>query len=207
MLRTDHNFAEAVERAVRDAERRTRAEIVVVAAARSGSYLDLALIAGGAFGLLTLALALFSPLLVSPLLLAIELPLVVAVAAWGVNRTPGLLRRLIRRERAQKQVARAAAWHFVHEAVHGTRGRTGILVYVSILEERVTVVPDLGVAATAPQALLNGLPWGPIQDAARVRSTSDLVRGLVAMGELLRERLPGDAADANEMPDAPRIVE
>jgi putative membrane protein len=49
-------------------------------------------------------------------------------------------------------VHRAARATFVERGVHGTRERSGLLVYVSWLEQQVALVPDLGLArAVGPE--------------------------------------------------------
>jgi putative membrane protein len=206
MIRTDRSFSDAVAEAVRAAERGTMAEIVVVVAARSGSYLDVALIAGAAVAGIALAVAIFAPAVFHPLVVAVEVPVAFGVAAWLVHRSPGLLSWLAPRERARAQVERAAAAHFLAEAVHGTKARSGLLVYVSVLEEHATLVPDLGLQGRVPAPLWTTVRFADRGDGRRVRTTDDLLRGIKAIGGLLRERAPGERGDVNEMPDAPRIV-
>jgi len=206
MLRTDRTFSEAIERAVGEAERGTAAELIVVAAARSGSYWDVALALGAAFALLVLLIALFAPTTFRPIAVAVEIPLAFALASWLAHRTPGLMRALVPAARRRKHVERAAAEHFLAEAVHGTRGRTGLLVYLSLLEEQVALVPDLGLEGRIPSAVWADLRWSTTGDPSRPRTLEDLLRGIEQIGAILRLRIPADATDANESPDAPRIV-
>jgi putative membrane protein len=206
MIRTDRSFSDAVAEAVRAAERGTAAEIVVVVAARSGSYLDLALIAGAAIAAVVLAVALFAPAVFPPLAVALEVPVAFGVTAWLLNRTPGLLSWLVPRVRARGQVERAAAEYFLAEAVHGTNAHTGLLLFVSVLEERATLVPDLGLQGRVPEPLWMTVRFAERGDGRRVKTRDDLLRGIAAIGGLLRERAPEDRGDVNELPDAPRIV-
>ena len=206
MIRIDRTFSEAVERAVREAERGTSAELIVVVAARSGSYLDVAGALGAAVAVLVLLAALFAPIPFHPLAVAIEIPLAFGIAAWLAHRTPGLLRALAPAARLRKQVERAAAEHFLAEAVHGTRGRTGLLVYLSLLEEHVALVPDLGLEGRVPSAAWSAVRWSVSGDPSRPRTQEDLVRGIEGVGAILRARVPADGRDVNEIPDAPRIV-
>jgi putative membrane protein len=206
MIRTDRAFSEAIERAVGEAERGTSAELIVVTAARSGSYRDVAGAAGAASALIVLLVALFAPAQVPPVAVAIDVPLVFALATWLTHRTPALLRTLVRAARRRRHVERAAAAHFISEAVHGTRERTGLLVYVSLLEQQVALLPDLGIDGRIPRAVWADVRWGAGDDPSRPRTLEDLVRGIGQIGALLRSRLPAGAADVNESPDAPRIV-
>ncbi|HJQ99372.1 MAG TPA: hypothetical protein VJ826_13750 [Candidatus Polarisedimenticolaceae bacterium] len=197
MIRTDASFVASVERAVREAERGTSAELVVVVAARSGTYRDVAVIAGACAATAVLLVALFARRIFPPMAVAVEVPATLALVAWLVHRLPSVLRFFISEARAKRQVERAAAWWFVEEAVHGTKARTGVLVYLSLLEQRVAVVPDLGLSAAIPDGMLRTMPW---------RTADDVVKGIATLGALLCERCPGTASDPNELPDTPRIV-
>ncbi len=205
-MRIDSSFSEAVERAVRGAERGTAAELIVVVAARSGSYLDIAGAAGAAAAMLVLLVALFAPAVFHPVAVALEIPFACGLVAWLAHRSPGLLRALAPEARLRKQVERAAAEHFLAEAVHGTRGRTGLLVYLSLLEDRVALVPDLGLEGRVPSAAWAEVRWSATRDPSRPRTQDDLVRGVEQIGAILRQRMPAQGTDLNELPDAPRIV-
>ena len=206
MMRIDRTFSEAVERAVRAAEAGTAAELIVVVAARSGSYLDIAGALGGVVALLVLLVALFAPAAFHPIAVAVEIPLAFGFTAWLTHRTPGLLRALAPAARRGEQVERAAAAHFLSEAVHGTRRRTGLLVYLSLLEQRVALLPDLGLLGRVPPAAWSELRWSTTGDPSRPRTQDDVVRGIEQIGTILRARMPEEGTDVNEIPDAPRIV-
>jgi putative membrane protein len=206
MIHTDRPFVEAVERAVRDAERGTAAELIVVVAARSGMYLDVAGAAGAAVALLVLLAALFAPFEVHPAAVAIEVPLAGLIAAWLAHRVPSLLRLLAPEARIRGQVERAAASHFIGEAVHGTRGRTGLLIYLSLLEQRAALVPDLGLDRHIPRGLWTDVTWGADGGGTGPRTLEGVIQGIGEIGALLRHRLPADRHDVNESPDTPRIV-
>jgi len=205
-MRTDQTFSETIERAVREAERGTAAELIVVAAARSGSYLDVALAAGAGFAMVVLLFALLAPVTFRPIAVAVETPLAFALAAWLAHRTPAVLRAFVPAGRMRRQVERAAAAHFIAESVHGTRNRTGLLVYISLLEEQVALVPDLGLAGRIPDAFWTEVRWSATGDSSGPRRLEELVRGVEQIGAILRARIPADATDLNESPDAPRIV-
>ena len=205
MLHTDARFAETIERAVHEAEAKTDAEIIVVAASRSGSYRDLAIAVGALAALAALVFLLFSPLAFSPIYIPIDLVLVLGLAAWVADRSPALLRLVATRARKDRQVEEAAAAAFHQEAVHGTRGRTGVLVYVSALEDRVEVIPDAGVAARVPQGELNKVRWGPHPDGRTPGDLGQFVEGLKQLGAVLGTRIPALADNPDEVTNAPRI--
>lgn len=198
MLLSHPDFSARIETLVAEIERSTDAELVVVAARRSGSYRDLGLLAGVAVALVALGGLLFAPLEFHPLSVPIYVLGVGALAAWTVGRSPALLRRLARPARCRRQVEDAARVAFVEEAVHGTRARTGILVYVSEAERRCALVRDLGLDGRIPGAAWTRLDLG-VHDLA---SFEALLR---AVGAVLAAHLPARADNPNELPDAPRV--
>jgi putative membrane protein len=206
MIRTGKDFSEAVERAVRDAERGTAAELIVVVARRSGSYLDVALAVGAAAAMVALLVALFAPKVFLPAAVAVEVPVVFGLVAWLAHRTPRLLLALCPAWRVKRHVERAAASHFLDEAVHGMKARTGLLVYVSLLEETVLLLPDLGLEGRLPSAAWSEIRWSATGEPSRPRTQDDVVRGIAAIGAILKERVPSDVGDVNESPDAPRMI-
>lgn len=205
MIRYDARFRETVETAVRRIERATSAEIVVVASSRSGSYRDLAAIAGAGAAWLSLAVLVYSPFVFLPTWMAIEVGALGLGAGWLAHRSPWLLRLLAGPARTKRQVETAAKAAFMDESVHGTRGRTGILVYASLLEERVVLIPDAGLAAKVPGGAWNALRFGPGPDPARLASLDGFLAGLDSLGAILAREFPAPADDRNELPDTPRI--
>jgi putative membrane protein len=206
MIRTDRAFSDAVAAAVREAERDNAGELIVVVAARSGSYLDVALGVGAGLAMSVLLVALFAPATFHPVAVAVEIAVAFAAGAWLTHRTAPVLRTLAPASRRHRHVMRAASERFLAEAVHGTRARTGLLVYLSLLEERVVLLPDLGLDGRIPRALWSEVRFSTGADPDRVRTTEDFVRGIGEIGALLRARVPAADVDGNESPDAPRIV-
>lgn len=193
------NTAATLEAAVRAHEARTSAEICVVLAARSGSYRDLALGLGLGVAWVLLTIMVLSPLEFAPVAAVVELPLVALAVGWAAHRSPRLLRALAGRARLQRQVEVASAAAFHQEEVHLTRERTGVLVYLSVLEGRAMVLADAAVEGLIPAARLRELPWGGL------RTTEQALAGLEALAALLAEALPPTSDNPNELPDAPRL--
>jgi putative membrane protein len=199
VLHTDQRFSDAVAAAVATIEASTDAEIVVVAAPRSGSYRDLALTAAGVITLAALGGFLFMPWEVAPLGVLVETALVAVVSAWLLDGNVPI-RLLARAARMEEQVQLAAAAEFHREAVHATPNRTGLLVYVSALEQQVVLIPDVGLDARIPRGAFAG--------ARRDLHHADLdhfLSGLTKVGALLAAHVPKRADDAIDLPNAPRI--
>jgi putative membrane protein len=200
MIHTDPSFSEVVAARVAAVERRTDAELVVVVAGRSGRYADVSARAAS-----VVALAVAAVLLAIPWSIGEPWFLVDVTVAWllaeRASQAPGALRRLTRADRRAGQVRDAAHLAFQEEVVHGTARRTGVLVYVSLLEGRVEVVPDLGVEGAVPRGELQAAV-----DVLRHDDVAHLLAGLDALGDVLARHLPHRAdSDETDLADAPRI--
>lgn len=200
-MKHDARFSEAVASAVTEIERTTDAELVVVAASRSGNYDDVSARGAALVALLTGVLLILSPFHVQLVWWAVD----VLVVGWLAERTlrrAGPVRWLTRKARRHEQVRAAAEREFVREAVHGTPNRSGILIYVSALEGRVELIPDLGVDGMVPQAEL-----AAVRDALDAHTVEGFVAGLHALGEVLSRRVPSRPdSDAFDLPNEPRVL-
>ena len=198
MLQTNPAFSDAVEAAVGRIEASTQAELVVVVAGRSGSYRDLSLLAGICAAALGLVVALFAPADFHAAWIPVDLMLLFAGIAWASRRVPWVMRLLASSDRKSDQVDHAANAAFHEEAVHATRDRCGVLIYLSLLEDQIRVIPDVGVSGHVPPAILDSLDWS-FQDL------DALLAGLDALGLVLAEHLPSQGESENLISNAPRI--
>jgi uncharacterized membrane protein len=199
-VRGDAAFATKVEQVVAAIEAKTDAEVVVVAAPRSGSYRDVTAAGASVVAWVSMNLAFFLPFEVHPIALSLELVGVWALAAWLLSG-PGALARMLPAARRTRQVREAAMAEFHREAVHATPRRIGVLVYVSFLEQAVEILPDVGLEAVIP-----GGRWAEARGRFDVRTLDGFCAGLEAIGALLADAVPAsETGPGLELSDAPRI--
>jgi putative membrane protein len=174
----------ALTEAVREVEACTSAELVVAVRARSGSYLHADLIVGIVVGLAALAFLLFSKREFGLLAFIVDTVVTGLLGGLIASRFPGL-RRILTRPAVRRRLAETAARSlFVEKRVHGTAGRTGFLLYVSVLEREAVFVTDVGLeplAATeawqkAIRAIEAGVHQGEdgVRIAERVRAFANV---------------------------------
>ena len=206
---------ERIREAVAAAERQTSGEIVPYVVRASGSY-PVAVWRGASAGALlaaVLALAVawaYDGWGLGWLYSAWGMALAVALggvagAVLGATLDP-LRRRLAGAASLDETVHRRAAQAFLDEEVFDTRDRTGILLFVSLLEHRIEVVGDAGINAKVEPG-----EWAEV--VARLRAgivRGDLASGIVdavgLCGDLLHRR--GVAIrpdDTDELPDDVRV--
>jgi len=193
--------------AVREAEKGTSGEVVVVITDASDDYDEARWRA--AFGLAGLVMLAdlgyrhFAPFWLSWNADAVWLGVWGAGALGYMAASWAPLRRaLIGRERMALRVRRAAEGAFTAERVFETRDRTGILIFLSLLEHQVRVLPDAGIAAKAPETEWASVVSTMVQGMKAGRPTDAVVTAVRSCGDILRAAgFTARPDDANELPD------
>jgi putative membrane protein len=201
-----------ISSAIHDAERATSGEIVPFVVEQSDYYAEAiwrAAAIGGAVALVALAVA--------QLLADFWMPLgVVGVALAGIGLAalagivvalvPSLRCLLVGDRQITHRVMQRAVEAFVAEEVFLTRDRTGILIFLSLLERKVVVLGDSGINAKVKpedwdeivRIITHGIRSG--------RPADGLVEAIARCGRLLVEHgFAVRADDTNELPDALRF--
>jgi putative membrane protein len=191
---------ERIEAAVRAAEAGTSGEIVVQVVRRSDAF------AASPWRLAVLAAAvvfLAAGWLVPHLsLLALFGLQVAAVAtAHAVCRIDAARRLCIREDELERAAARGALGAFREHVARRTEGRTGILIYLSLLEHRVVVLGDDAI----DRALGPDETWQAVVDCVLggVRAghaAAGIVRAVELCGAMLTHPLPSVPGDRDEIP-------
>lgn len=186
--------------AIRQAEARTSGEIVTVIAGASGDYfyyptLWAALLAIVA-PLVPMALTVsFAPLGI------IELQLLVFVLLALAFRWPPLKRYLVPRAVKQQYCARRAREQFLAQNLHTTRGRTGVLLYVSVFEHHVELLADAGIHAKVPTGTWDGVVANFTRQVKAGQVAGGFNEAVAAIGRELAGHFPAEGANPNELPD------
>lgn len=198
----DDAAKEAFTEAIRKVESDSSVEVVIKVRHHSGSYLHADLLFGMIAGLATLALMLFAPRLHFSITAIFIDPIIVGIA-FGLLSTqlPFVRRHLTLPSKRRQRIRQAAQAGFFRRGVRMTTGRTGILVYASLLEREVELVCDSGV----DEAMADGEI-----EAERDRLTQALradfrgvalAKAIEGLSGLCATRLPGAEDDVNELPD------
>ena len=200
---------ERIRQAVQQAELVTKGEIVPMIVPASALYREASYRTGLILALLSLAF-----------LLTVEtywLPwgwhagnagwlLLVVVAAFGLGqwlgRVPSVIRLVTSRERMAHKVTLRAEQAFYKHGLHNTKGRTGILILVSLLERRVHVLADKGINDHVPAGTWDGLVNGIVDGIRTGQATDAICAAIAKCGALLAQVSPAGAGEnPNELPD------
>lgn len=199
---TDRN---RISRTITRAEKKTSGEIVAVISASSDDYIFIPL-------LWAALAALAVPLILFPLtdlqvghIYGVQLlvfAILSLVSQWRPLRL-ALVPRRIKRARAHQH----AMEQFLAQNMHTTKGRTGVLIFVSVAERFAEVIADEGIYEKVPPEAWDGIV---------VQLTSHIGQGQVADGfssaikmsaDILAEHFPPGAGDDNELPDRLIVLE
>lgn len=192
--------------AVKDVESQTAAEIVVAVRARSGSYRHTDHVVGALCAFATLLVLLFHPIAFAVEWMPANVLLAFVLGELASITLPGLRRALTSRKVMNDNVRLFARSAFIEMGISQTRGRTGVLVYVSFLERRVDVIPDSGVHVA--EMMKAGTGWGKaltaLDDSLSGSPNLDaFLAGVRLLAAPLAAALPVQPDDINELPDEP----
>jgi len=178
--------------AIREAERRTAGEIVVVVAARASAYRSVpllyALLGGLAAPWPLIWLTALSAARIFALQLIVALVVLILFSLPKRSYVPGFMRHARCRE--------AAAREFAARGLARTRGRTGVLIYVAAAEHYAEVVADAGIAAHVDETVWRDI-IAKLVAALRTGQPADgLATAVNRVGEVLAQHAPrGDNRD------------
>ena len=191
----------ALQGAISGIEARSSAELVVSVRSRSAAYLHADILVGALAALGALAFLLFSPWPFALHWFLIDPIMVGGLVALAASRLPPIRRALTPRAVRESRVRAAAGSLFLERGVHHTRGRTGILLYISLLERRALLIADAAVEREVPRR-----EWRAATAAIERVVTSggdgvEVARALAPLGDLLALHLPRATGDINELAD------
>jgi len=196
----DSNARSEFEKAVAAIEATSAVEVVVAVRRCSSIHLHAHVVAGATATAIVTAYMLFSASVFGLWALLLDPLLVGAAVGLSVEFAPWLKRLLTPRAHLRDVVRRQAQATFLQRRVHATRGRSGLLVYVSLVERAAVVVADIeletgwtdGERAVAERALTAAIAGGGVAVAT----------ALGALVQPLSVAMPRTEGDVNELPDA-----
>lgn len=192
--------------AVRAVEAKSRAEIVLAVRPRSDSYNRGPLLFGVVVAWAVLGFELFSAYEFPLDAIFLEPAMIGACAAFLAASLPASTRILTSAKKRRESVERAARATFQERGVGLTRERTGVLLYLSLLERDAVVVADKGVTDVVPPDVWTPLLTRVAASARSARDAAGLARAVLLLAEPLAAELPARADDVDELPDIEEAV-
>lgn len=192
---------EAIHGEIIAAEKRTVGEILPVVVERSDPH------PGAPWTAACLMTLLGSALLVGILPWDSPTALVLCQLGMGLGGfllaryLPDFRRRFVRTARHRAVAEEQAFQEFYGNGLHETEGRTGVLIFVSLLERRVVVLADQGIAAKVEPELWGETDGAVLEGIRGGNLREGLVAGIRKCADVLAEHFPWEDGDRNEIPD------
>ncbi len=136
-----------------------------------------------------------------------SLALLAGVLGFFFVRWNAFAKRLLAGHRTmERHLGQRAAEAFISEEVFKTRERTGILIFVSLLEHRVMVLGDSGINAKVKHEEWHGIVETIVRGIRSGKPADGLVEGILESGTLLaRHDVQRRSDDQDELPDGLRM--
>jgi len=196
----DADARKAFARAVETIENASAVEVVIAIRQRSATYRHANALVGAVVAFAGLAAMLFSDHAFGLASILVDPFVVGGLAGLVVELLPQIKRGLTGKARLRGEVLRAARATFVERGVHATTGRSGVLVYISWLEQDIALVPDLGLAAVLPDGALAEAE-AKLRPLLRAGGAA-VAKELEQLAAMMAAAMPHQDDDVNELPDA-----
>ncbi len=193
------NDAERISAAITHAERGTSGEIVAVVAEQSSRYQHIPFMWAALLAqIVPWPLIHFTWMKVQWIFL---IQLLVFLALLALAWHPKVRMSLVPRSIANANARRRASEQFLAQNLHTTAGRTGVLLFVSIAEQRVEIIADSGIDARVPKGTWQTIVDDFTREIGAGRPVDGFVHAIRRIGEHLAEHFPPGSIDPNELPD------
>jgi len=202
--RFDQTATDTLARAVREIEKTTDAEIVIVVRGRSGSYRHADYLCGAVLAFLVLLFVLFSPFEFHTYWVPFDVVALFVVGAFISSRTDAIRRALTTGNSRTKAARAGAAAMFYEAGIANTHAENGVLIYLSLLERQLEIIADRGVLKAIPALRWNDATF-ELKKVGRNADPDIFVEAVRSLGRLLAEHLPATGENPNELADGPRI--
>jgi putative membrane protein len=123
------------------------------------------------------------------------------VSGWVLARMPWGVRFLLHHHLMKEEVHEAAHLAFIRHGLAETHARTGVLVFISLLERRVQILGDRGIHEKVGDEYWQREADKIAEGIGAGRPAQGLVEAIRGIGNTLREHFPAGQEDENELPN------
>lgn len=194
-----------IAEAITAAERRTSGEIVAVLSADSGHYLYVPFLWASLVALIVPWPLIYFTWWPVQWIYIIQLAVFLAVLVLTLPRP--IRFRLVPMSVMRDRAHRRAVEQFLVQNLHTTKGRTGVLIYVSIAERYAEIIADTGIEKHVPKATWQQIVDDLTTNIAAGKAGDGFVNAVTRSGELLASHFPPGTVDPDELPNHLIIID
>lgn len=212
---------EVIKAAVAEAEKTTNGEIAIAVIPQSDSYSFVEMFAAVCFSFLSFFILLYFGNAIWSLLEKLlwypspkTLAAVIGVGVWVIMlafflvvNIPAIDRFIIPNRIKEQRVYARALRHFVECGIYKTAERTGVLIFISILERKVFIIADSGISEKVDKNVWDSI-CGIITKGIKSKdTTTSICTAVEQCGKILSEYFPKTIGNPNEYPDGLAVLE
>jgi len=116
-------------------------------------------------------------------------------------------RLIVPKKIRNQKVTERATRYFMESGVYNTKDRTGILIFISIMEHRVELLADSGISEKIPKEKWQNIVDNIIKGIKEKDIAAHLTGSINECGDLLAQHFSIQADDKNELTDSIEILE
>ncbi len=128
-------------------------------------------------------------------------PVVGAFVGFLISRLPAVKRILASRDRIREAVHTLALASFTDQGLHHTRGHTGILILIALLEHRVEVLADRGINEKVSHGTWDEIVHSITAGVKAGHGCDAYCKAIERCGEILATHFPREPDDKDELPN------
>lgn len=194
----------AIAQAVAQAESKTQGEIVTMVVRRSSAIHHLPLSLFALLMLLSFCCYFgMEHIWAKPLSgwICAVWPFALWFISVGLCRFPAIQRLLLPKTDRDAQVMTRARLEFYESIFGATKERTGILIFLSVMERRCVILADKKISDSYPQETWKDLIQIIIGGIKSGRPAEALIRAIDQCGKILASHIPAEEENPNELSD------
>ncbi|QEN03697.1 TPM domain-containing protein [Thiospirochaeta perfilievii] len=123
-----------------------------------------------------------------------------------ISNIPAVDRLIIPKSVITKSVYNRALRHFIESETCYTKDRTGVLIFISIMERRVILLADKGINEKIDQSRWSGIVDSLISGIKVKSYTSSITGAVKDIGDILSKEFPIKSDDINELSDDIQVL-
>ena len=195
------NDQKMIEDTVAQVEKITSGEVKVVVVDQSDAYPASYLRCGILFALLSVFLPL--PLTHAHSLLYFQTPLFFLGVI--ICFIPSIKSLFVSKHQSKEEVAQRALQAFFENRLHTTQERTGILIFVSVMERQVEILADTGIHEKVEKDTWDKIMMTLIGNIKKKNLTHGIMEAVSECGKILANHFPPNGSHTNEISNRPVV--
>lgn len=126
---------------------------------------------------------------------------------YFIGNISSIDRLIVPKKIRNQKVQERATSYFMESGIYNTKDRTGILIFISIMERRVELLADSGINEKISPEKWQNIVDNIIEGIKQKDITARLTESINECGDLLAKHFPIQADDKNELTDDIDILE